>query len=271
MKTTIYTFTNRKGGVGKTTCAINFGAACAEKGKKVLQMDTDPQGNAATFLGLPPEPGTHNLLATYIKSIQSLLHGNLDSHARTFLRDSGRENLTILPGSADTATTQALLLQEQKDLWLIRRAIQERFQDLFDLVILDTAPSLGGILELAVAAADYVVIPTACETAAVEGAVQSVELLKYLTTEAGWKGKLMGVIPTFYDQRLVERRASLDTLQEYFGESLLPVIHESAAVRELPANQMTIFEKALAEKSNSYAQRSAEEFRSVATEILRRS
>ena len=265
----IYSIANEKGGVAKTTTAINLSAVFAKKGKKVLLIDADPQGNATTFVGLRPEPGFYNLIATTVQATKTLIPGDSKAHIRSFLRDTGRENLILFPGSADTATAQALILQEQKDPLRIRKAIIGNFLGQFDIVVADTAPSLGGILELIMMAADYIITPSACETASVEGAIQTFRTLEQLK-KAGWKGKFLGVIPTFYDKRIIEKRESLAELERLFGDAVLPTIHESAAIRELPSNQMTIFEKAQAEKGK-YTQRAAKEFEEVAREILRRS
>ena len=260
---------NEKGGVAKTTTAINLAATFARKKQRVLLIDADPQGNATTYLGLPPEPGFYALEATTVKAIRTLIPGDPVVHIRSFLRETGRENLTLLPGSADTATAQALILQEEKDPLRIRKAILKNFKGMFDRVIIDTSPSLGGNLELIMMAADYIITPSACETASVEGAIQTFKTLEHLK-KAGWKGKFLGVIPAFYDKRIIEKRESLVELERLFGDAVLPVIHESAAIRELPSNQMTIFEKADVEKGK-YTQRAAKEFEAVAKEILRRS
>jgi chromosome partitioning protein len=260
---------NQKGGVGKTTLAENLAAAFASAEQRTLLIDFDPQGNAATFLGLYPEPGAYNLLATQIPALRTLIRGNVAAHVRAFLRPTGRENFDLLPGDHNTATAQALIVSGERDLALIRRAIQI-FRGQYDIVILDTAPSLGGILELALYSGDYVLLPAACETASLEGVRQTIETLQVLTQKHNWQGRLLGVVPTFFDERTIERKQSLKDLKQAFPGLVFPPIHEAAAIRELPSNQMTIFEKAAAEKGNRYASRAAEEFHALVREIERR-
>ena len=263
----LITISNEKGGEAKTTDTINLGAALARTGKSVLLIDADPQGNLATFLGLAPAPGMYTLLAAYIPSLAALMPGEKSDYIARQVLASGRDHLSILPGNAQTAVAQAFMLQTERDLTLLRRAIVEQFFQ-YDFVIVDTAPSLGGILELALWAADEVIIPIACETSGLIGAQQTVETLKSLTSR-GWTGQLAGVIPTFYDERTLERRETLLEIQSTFGPLCCTPIHECAAIRELPANQMTIFEKAEAEKNNKYALRAAQEFSDLARRLLK--
>jgi chromosome partitioning protein len=262
----IITIANQKGGTGKTTTAINLAAALTLAGKKILLVDLDPQGNLATFLGHAPKPGAYNLLAAYIPGLASLMGGDKAAQIRSFIVNS-ESQFSILPGSSDTANAQAFMLTGERDLNLIRQAVCEQFAH-YDRVILDTAPSLGGILELALWAGDEVLVPVASETAAIQGALQTVATLKALT-QRGWQGCLAGILPTFYDERTVERREGLKQLQQMFGDLALAPIHESTAIRELPANQMTIFEKATAEQNNAYVRRAALEFSNLGKAILR--
>ncbi|MCG2785372.1 MAG: ParA family protein [Anaerolineae bacterium] len=263
----IITVANQKGGTGKTTTAVNLAAALTLAGKKVLLVDLDPQGNLATFLGHQPRPGAYNLLAAYIPGLASLMGNDKSAQIRSFIVSAERSQISILPGSAETANAQAFMLTGERDLNLIRQAVSEQFAR-YDLVILDTAPSLGGILELALWAADEVLVPVASETAAIQGAYQTIATLKALT-QRGWQGCLAGILPTFYDERTVERREGLLHLQQAFGALALPPIHECTAIRELPANQMTIFEKAEAEKTNSYVRRAAQEYSALGKAILK--
>ncbi|NCP86766.1 MAG: hypothetical protein CO094_11280 [Anaerolineae bacterium CG_4_9_14_3_um_filter_57_17] len=262
----ILAVSNQKGGVGKTTTAVNLAAAFAISGKNVLLADFDPQGNAAAFLGLAHAPGAYTLLAAYLPALAALMP-NKNEQIQAAVQASGRERLSLLPGSAETVTAQALIFTGAPDLTLVARAIREQFSR-YDLVILDTAPSLGGILEMVLWAADDILVPVSCEAAGLEGAKQTIATLKALTAK-GWPGRLAGLLPTFYDERTNERRIVLDEIRALFGDAVLSPIHEAAAVRELPANQLTIFEKLASEKSNRYALRAAQEFSGLAKNLLK--
>ena len=263
----IITITNQKGGVGKTTTAINLAATLARNGKHTLLADLDPQGNATTFLGAQPAPGAYLLLAAYIPNLAALITGDISQQIKSRLIQA-RENLDILPGNMQTAVAQNFMLQGERDLTMLRRAITEQFRE-YDFVILDTAPSVGGILELATWAADKVIIPTACETGSIEGLLKTIETLKALTAR-NWSGQLTGILPTFFDEMTKERRETLAHYNRAFPEVCLSPIHESTALRELPNNQATIFEKAEAERGKKSAQRATQEFEALARTILRR-
>jgi chromosome partitioning protein len=263
----IITITNQKGGVGKTTIAINLSAALAGKGKKVLLADFDPQGNATTFLNILPAPGAYTLLASGIPNLAALMSGDSGRQIANQVLQV-RENLDVLPGNEQTAVAQTFMLQGERDINLIRRAITEHFRQ-YDLIVLDTAPSVGGILEMAMWAADKVLVPASCETGSIDGLIQTIRKLTALT-EKGWQGQITGIIPTFLDERTTERRETLANYKSAFPEACLPPIHESTALRELPNNRLTIFEKAEAEGRKKTASRAAQEFEDLARIVLRR-
>ena len=263
----IITITNQKGGVGKTTTAINLASALARTGKRILLADFDPQGSATTFLGIPLAPGAYILLAAYIPNLATLLTGDPGRYILDQIVQSS-ENFDILPGNMQTVVAQNFMLQGERDISLLRRAITDQFRQ-YDFVILDTAPSVGGILELAMWAADKVIVPASCETGSIDGLMQTAATLRALTAK-GWPGQLTGILPTFFDERTTERRKTLASYNRAFPEAFLSPIHESAALRELPANHVTIFEKAEAEGSKKTAARAAQEFENLARTILRR-
>jgi len=263
----IITITNQKGGVAKTTTAINLAAGLARMGKRVLLADFDPQGNATTFLGMDAAPGAYILLAAYIPNLAALLGGNAADQIRARIVQA-RESLDILPGNMQTAVAQTFMLQGKRDIYLLRNALTGLFSA-YDFVILDTAPSVGGILELAIFAADRVIIPTACESGSIEGLEQTLKMLEELKT-GGWEGSLLGILPTFFDERTKERRMINAYLARQYGEARLSPIHESTALRELPNYQVTIFEKADADGKKKTADRAAQEFEDLARKVARR-
>lgn len=233
----ILTIANNKGGTGKTTTSVSLADALSRlHSKKVLLVDLDPQGQAATALGLPPAPGAYYLLTM-----------GLDKHSTVFVSKhvcESRTNLYLLPGDKQTAMAQAMINHPDapKSIAWVRDTLTYHFAE-FDYIVVDTAPSLGGIQERALWAADLVILPTPAEALGADGLRQALETLKRLHMEKSWQGRLFGVLPTFYVDRQREHRLTADSFEEKFGNLLLPPIHRAAIMAECPAYGQTIFER----------------------------
>jgi chromosome partitioning protein len=255
MNTKIICVANQKGGVGKTTTAFSLAHGLARKGKQVLLIDLDPQGQSATALGLHPEAGAFYLL-TMGHSLSET------TFIRQWIRDTGRENLRLIPGDQQTMAAQTVLNAQDRPVSCIRDSLARLTQKELHYIILDTAPSVGGIQERAVWASDLVIIPTATEFLSADGVGKMIELLAILQNRKEWGGSLLGVLPTFYDELTRESRATYETLREMFGESLLAPIHRATLLRECAAEGQTIFEKAP-------ESRAAQEYQALATLVLK--
>jgi len=237
---------NRKGGVGKTTTTITLGHGLALKGKRVLLVDVDPQGHVAPALGMEQEPGLFDLLVA-------------GASLRNVTRQA-RPGLWVVPGNPRTATAQTVMIAEGLGADTLAKAVTGPANGGFDYVVLDTAPSVGRLQEMALWLADLVVIPSAVDFLSSAGIVDLVAELGTLR-DKGWKGRLLGVVPTFFDEVTKESSANLQELQDAFGDLVLPPIHRATALRECAAEGKTIFE--LAPKS-----RAAEEYAALVWSVL---
>ena len=235
MPTKVICIANQKGGVGKTTTAVSLAHGLALKGKQVLLIDLDPQGQSATALGRSPEPGVFYLLTMGTTMQETAFVGS-------WVRSAGRENLYLYPGDQQTMAAQTVLNGQNQPVSSIRDSVQRFFKNDLHYVIFDTAPSVGGIQERAVWASDLVIVPTATEFLSADGLGKVLRMMSILQYKKRWKGALLGILPTFYDEQTRESKTTMESLQERFGHSLLAPIHRATILRECAANGQTIFE-----------------------------
>ncbi len=235
MSTKVICIANQKGGVGKTTTAVSLAHSLCQKGRRVLLIDLDPQGQSATALGCNPEPGAFYLLTMGSTPQET-------TFVQSWVRFSGREGLYLLPGNQQTMAAQTVLNAQDKPISAIRQSIQRFFKDGLHYIIFDTAPSVGGIQERAVWASDFVIVPTATEFLSADGVSKVLLMMSIMQEKKNWRGNLLGILPTFYDEQTRESKATMDNLRERFDASVLPPIHRATLLRECAAEGQTIFE-----------------------------
>lgn len=224
----IITITNYKGGTGKTSTTLTLAGLLSQRERRCLIIDFDPQGQCAVALGLTQEAGVFNLLVNQAFDI------------RHWIRPTGRERLDIIPGDRTTATAQIVINAENRPIQAIRKLLEGLRQE-YDYILLDTAPSVGGIQERAMYAADLVLIPTATEFMSSNGLIQILVTLKQMARD-GWPGKLLGILPTFYDEHTTESQSTLKELEEHFQDSILSPIHRATILREAPSEGKLVYE-----------------------------
>ncbi len=224
----IYALANQKGGVGKTTTAVNVGACLADAGLRVLLIDFDPQANATTGLGLRPPRG---------RSTYELLHGR--SLAEIAVPTS-IPNLDLAPAHPDLAAAAVELPDRQDRDEVLGRAIAE-VGSAYPYVIVDCPPSLGMLTLNALAAANRLIVPVQCEYYALQGLAQLLESVELVRARLNPKLALTGLLLTMHDART---RLSSDVaaeVREHFGSKVFrSVIPRSVRLAEAPSHGLPI-------------------------------
>jgi chromosome partitioning protein len=248
----VITVTNHKGGVGKTTTVITIGDGLARLGKRVLLLDLDPQGHIASSLNVECKQSSHLLF-----NLPDHSAATVEYLKRYFV--SARDNLWIMPGGNQLEAAQASLAVSRNPIQALRETLG-MMTDLFDYVVIDTAPSRGGIQERAIFAADIVVIPSSPRFLSIQGARDTMIIIDELV-KAGWRGLLLGILPTFFEANPVDARTNMEDLKTSLGNIVLEPIHTAEAITRASTNGMTIFEW----DKNS---RSAKEYENLINRIL---
>jgi chromosome partitioning protein len=160
-----------------------------------------------------------------------------------WIRPTRRENLHLLPGNQMTAKAQRLLTIEEKPINYIRDNLPAIRRLGFDYLLFDTPPSTGGLQEMASWAADLAVIVSSLDYLSTDGVSGFLEMLKVLQHEKQWRGKLAGILPTFYDEQTCTTRVQMANLKAAFPQQVFTPIHRATVLRQASAEGLTIFEK----------------------------
>ncbi len=223
--TTIIAFANQKGGVGKTTTAINIGASLAAIEKRVLLIDLDPQGNAGTGLGF--------VRSAHPESVYGVIIGT--ALAADNILTTAVKNLHIMPSSMALAGAEIDLLDADNREFRLRDALTP-IADYYDYILLDCPPTLGYLTINALTAADYVVVPMQCEFYSLEGVQQLMMTIRAVHDKLNPKLNVLGFLLTMYDRRYGVTRAVDDDVRRAFGDQVFKtVVPRNVRMSEAPS------------------------------------
>lgn len=230
----VFTIANQKGGVGKTTTAVNIAAALARQGLQTLVIDLDPQGNASTALGIEHRQGT--------PSSYEVLIGEIPLHT-ALQRSPHNDRLFCVPATIDLAGAEIELVSMVAREGRLRTALAELKQHSFDYVFIDCPPSLGLLTINALVAAPEVLIPIQCEYYALEGVGQLLRNIEMVKSHLNPELDVTTVVLTMYDGRTRLADQVAEDVRAHFGEKVLKtVIPRSVKVSEAPGYGMTILD-----------------------------
>jgi len=255
MPASVIAIANQKGGVGKTTTAVNLAACLAERRKKVLLIDLDPQANATSGLGLEKIPGA--------SLYRSLIEGQ---HAAQFIKKTDIENLDIIPSEIDLAGTEVEIARMENYLVRLRHALHEVILDGgYDFIILDCSPSLGILTMNVLTAAHSIVIPIQCEYYALEGLSVMARLIDQLRDSGTNPGlHIEGILMTMYDMRTNLSQQVVQEVIQHYGDK----VYETLIPRNVRLGEAPSFGKPII-TYNSYSTGAAA-YRQFAKEFVER-
>ena len=251
----IVAIANQKGGVGKTTTAVNLGAALAELGKRILIVDLDPQANATSSFGLQ---GVGDI------SLYEPLLGEASITEK--ILPTRREGLFIVPADLDMAGAEVEIARMPNHLTRLAETLKPLHTDqTFDFVFLDCPPSLGILMSNALAAADELLTPIQCEYFALEGLVKIVRLIEQvLDSGANDRLELGGIVMTMFDARTKLGQQVVADVRKHFGER----VYETVIPRSVRLSEAPSFGKSILEYASSGP--AAQAYRALAREFMKR-
>lgn len=234
MSSTVFTIANQKGGVGKTTTAVNLAAALADRKIPTLLVDLDPQANATSAVGIEKQEG---------RSLYGPLHG--EGSALDMITPTAYEHLALIPSEVDLAAIEMELTQQENYLLRLRQTLQPvRDGDAYRVIIIDCPPALGMLSMNSLAAADHLLIALQCEYMALEGLGQILKLVERLKS-AGINGDLDigGVVMTMYDIRTNLSRQVVEEVKTHLADKVFDsVIPRTVRLSEAPSFGKPIFQ-----------------------------
>ena len=225
----VISIANQKGGVGKTTTAVNLSSLLAKKGKKVMLLDADPQGNASSGLGLEKEVEN---------SLYDVLINDVDLGST--LQDTAIKNLKVCPSNMNLAGAEVELVSQMSREQRLKEKL-DVIKDDYDFIIIDCPPSLGLITLNALTASDSVLIPVQCEYFALEGLGQLLNTINLVKKHLNKNLEIEGAVLTMYDMRTNLSNQVVKEVKRYFDDKVYKtVIPRNIKLSEAPSFGMPI-------------------------------
>ncbi|MDQ4489831.1 AAA family ATPase [Sinomonas sp. ASV486] len=250
----IIAMVNQKGGVGKTTSAINLAAALAEYGRKVLLVDFDPQGAASAGFGINPHE-----LDTTVYNV--MMDRHVDVHEA--IRHTDEPNVDLLPANIDLSAAEVQLVNEVAREQVLASSLRT-VEDDYDVILIDCQPSLGLLTVNALTAAHGVIIPLICEFFALRAVALLVETIEKVQDRLNPRLTVDGVLATMYDARTLHSREVLARLVEAFGDK----VFETVIKRTIKFADATVAAEPITRYASNHP--GAEAYRSLARELVAR-
>ena len=226
----IISVANQKGGVGKTTTTVNLCTILAKKGKKVLLIDADPQGNATSGLGVEKEVenSTYDILVN-------------DTEIKDAIQDTIIKNLKVCPANMNLAGAEVELVDLPDKQYRLKKAL-DAVRNYFDFIIIDCPPSLGHITLNALAAADSVLLPLQCEFYALEGLTQLMSTIQLVQEQLNENLEVEGLLLTMYDGRTRLSIQVEEEVRSHFADKVYETkIPRNVRLSEAPSYGQPIF------------------------------
>lgn len=254
METLVIALANQKGGVGKTTTAVNFSSCLAEQNKNVLLVDLDPQANATSGLGLEKKQG---------ESIFSALLGEASGFSS--IKKSDVRNLDIIPSELDLAGSEIIIAKHDDYLHKLKKAMQPIVDsNIYDYIILDCPPSLGILFMNALNLADEVIIPMQCEYLAMEGLGVMVNIVDQVSEAGNLNLHISGILMTMYNPNTNLSQQVVQEVIKHFGDRVFEtLIPRNVRLSEAPSFGLPV------NKHDPYCVGTAA-YRSLAKEFIER-
>ncbi len=242
---------NQKGGVGKSTTAVNLGAGLAENGYKILLIDIDPQGNATSGVGIEKSSAG---LTTYDVLIE-------DVSAEKAIIKTETENLHIIPANIELAGAEIELVSIISRESRLKNAVKP-IVDHYDYIIIDCPPSLGLLTLNALTAADSIMVPIQCEYYALEGLGQLMQTVELVRKNLNSDLRIEGVVMTMYDARTNLSQQVIEEVKDYFSN----LVFDTVIPRNVRLSEAPSFGEPILSYSSSSS--GAEAYRNLAEEVI---